>query len=233
MHLRTYQHGFTLVEVLIAISISAVITSAFYQIFLSQQRSYLVQEQVAEMQQNLRTGLYMLAREMRSAGFDPNRTGNFGFVTDFAAPNDIFSLDINYATNKNIIAFTMDSDAPGSTTGAVDKIREEQIVYRLNNNLLQRYNAEWTTEGEKWETVAANIDALDFVLVDQNGNVTTNPANVAAVEITLLVRTDEKDKHYTNTQLYRNQRGTDICPSCSNSNYHRRVLTTTIYVRNS
>ena len=107
------------------------------------------------------------------------------------------------------------------------------MVYRFGNNLLQRYNAGWTTEENKWQTVAANIDALNFVLVAPDGTVTTDPTNVAAVEITLLVRTGEKDKSYTNTRVYRNQRGTDICPSCSNDHYHRRVLTTTVFIRNS
>ena len=102
-------------------------------------------------------------------------------------------------------------------------------MYRLSSNQLQRYNTETTA----WEIVADNIDALDFVLVDQSGAVTTNPANVVAVEITLLVRTDEKDIKYTNTQIYRNKRGQNICPSCSNDHYRRRVLSTTVGVRNS
>jgi type IV pilus assembly protein PilW len=230
MKLKSNQHGFTIIELMIAVTISMIITSAIYQIFHSQQRSYLLQNQVAEMQQNLRAGLYMMAREIRSAGYDPEQTGRFGFVTDFAAPDAVLSPDINYATDKNIIAFTMDSD---TGPGVINKIWDEQVVYRFSNNLLQRYNAGWTTEEEKWQTVAADIDALDFVLVDQNGNITANPANVAAVEITLLVRTGERDKDYTNTQIYRNQRGTDICPACNNDHYHRRVLTTTVFIRNS
>ena len=230
MKRKSNQQGFTLIETMIAVTISVIITSAIYQIFHSQQRSYLLQNQVAEMQQNLRAGVYMMAREIRSAGYDPEQTGRFGFVTDFAAPDAVLSPDINYATDSNIIAFTMDSN---TGPGVINKIWGEEVVYRFNNNLLQRYNAGWSSEENKWQTVAADIDALNFVLVDQNGDVTTNPANVAAVEITLLVRTGEKDKSYTNTRIYRNQRGTNICPSCSNDHYHRRVLTTTVFIRNS
>jgi prepilin-type N-terminal cleavage/methylation domain-containing protein len=230
MHIRKNHAGFTLIEIMIAVTISVIITSAIYQIFHSQQRSYLIQDRAAEMQQNLRAGLYMMAREIRSAGYDPELTGNFGVVTDFAPPDDIFATDINYVTDKNIIAFTMDSD---TGPGVVNKIREEQVVYRLASNQLQRYNVETAA----WEIVADNIDALDFVLVDQNGTVTTNPADVAAVEITLLVRTDEQDKKYSNAQIYRNKRGQDVCPSCSTDpnlkRYRRRVLSTTVGVRNS
>ena len=114
MKRKSNHQGFTLVETMIAVTISVIITSAIYQIFHSQQRSYLLQNQVAEMQQNLRAGVYMMAREIRSARYDPQQTGSFGFVTDFAAPDAVLSPDINYATDSNIIAFTMDSDTrPG------------------------------------------------------------------------------------------------------------------------
>jgi type II secretion system protein J len=229
MYVRKYQHGFTLVEILIAISISAVITSAFYQIFLSQQRSYLVQEQVAEMQQNLRTGLYMMVREIRSAGKDSELAGLTRFVTDFASPNDIFATDIDYAVDRNILAFTTDVNE----NGTIDAIRAEMIVYRLNGNMLQRFNIQQPDPTLQWETVAANIDALDFVLLDQTGTVTTDPANATAVEITLLARTGQKDTHYTSTPPYRNKRDEDICPDCSaEANYRRRLLSTTVAVRN-
>jgi type IV pilus assembly protein PilW len=240
MYLRKYQHGFTLVEIMIAISISAVITSAFYQIFISQQRSYQVQEQAAEMQQNLRTGLYMMVRDIRSAGKDAELAGLTRFVTDFAPPNDIFpdaiftKDEIDYAVDRNIIAFTTDFNE----NGTIDATRAEMIAYRLNGNELQRFNIQTL----QWETVAANIDALDFVLVDQNGTVTTNPNNATAVEITLLVRSGQKDTqkemHYTNTLTYRNKRGQDICPTCDdadtveNHRYRRRLLSTTVAVRN-
>ena len=229
MYVRKYQHGFTLVEILIAISISVVITSAFYQIFLSQQRSYLVQEQVAAMQQNLRTGLHMMVRDIRSAGKDSEIAGLTRFVADFAPPNDIFATDIDYAVNRNILAFTTDFNE----NGTIDATRFEMNAYRLNGNILQRYNVQLDPNPTlRWETVAANIDALDFVLLAQDGTVTTNPANATAVEITLLVRTDQKDTHYTSTPPYLNKRGQNICPACSADNYRRRLLSTTVAVRN-
>jgi type IV pilus assembly protein PilW len=234
MKINSNQQGFTIIEMVIAMTLSVIVTAAIYQIFHSQQRSYLVQNQIAEMQQNLRAALYMMAREIRSARYDPNLSGNFGFVTDFAPPNEIFSPDINYATNRSTIAFTMDSTTTVPLlpfNGTVDPTRNEMIAYRLNNNLLQRYNVEVAL----WETVAADIDALDFVLVDADGDAITDPASVAAVEITLLVRTGEMDKSYKSTQPYLNRRNQNICPSCSvgeNRYYRRRVLTTTINVRN-
>jgi type IV pilus assembly protein PilW len=176
------------------------------------------------MQQNLRAGLYLMTKEIRSAGFDPNRTANAGFVTDFT-PDDVFNPDINYAIDKNIIAFTIDNDGNGSIQSTLDT---ERIAYRLNNNELQRYSA----ARNQWETVVNNIDALDFVYLDRNGAITANPANIRAIEISLLVKTGKKDKTYSNTHVYQNKQGQNICPTCSTDNYRRRLLSTTVYIRN-
>ncbi|MCD6187012.1 MAG: prepilin-type N-terminal cleavage/methylation domain-containing protein, partial [Desulfuromusa sp.] len=57
--------GFTLVELLIALAISGVLMTAVYATFQAQQNSYLVQEQVAEMQQNIRAGMDIMVSELR------------------------------------------------------------------------------------------------------------------------------------------------------------------------
>ena len=224
--LRDTDRGFSLIEVLISVAISSIIITAIYQLFHSQQSSYLVQDQVAEMQQNLRAGLFLMTKEIRSAGYDPTSSGNFGFVTDFAAPNDILTTNINYATDNNIIAFTMDDDEQGD----FDANDNELVAYRLNTSLntLERYI--WTDNA--WKTVATNVDALNFVYLDANGNVTTTPANFQAVQITLLVRTGNEDTQYNNTEVYLNKQGDNICTSCANDHHRRRLLSTTIRIRN-
>jgi prepilin-type N-terminal cleavage/methylation domain-containing protein len=229
---KKYNKGFSLVELMIAIAVGSIVVGAIYQLFNTQQRVYLAQENVVEMQQNLRAGLYLLTTELRMAGFDPGETGNFGFVTDFSPPNDILDTDIDYAANNNIIAFTVDDNEDG----LVQANDNEMIAYRFNDaeKSLERYR--WVkddgTAFRNWEAVATNVDALDFVYVDRSGNITINPVSIHAVELTILVRTKEKDNHYKNTQIYQNKRGVNICPACINDSYRRRLLSTTIRIRN-
>ena len=70
--MKAGQKGFSLVELLVAMLISGLVMSAIYTVFNMQRKSYYVQDQVAEMQQNLRSALEMVSREVRMAGYDPS-----------------------------------------------------------------------------------------------------------------------------------------------------------------
>ena len=61
--------GLTLIELLIALTISAILIAAIYRTFIGQQKTYTVQEQVADMQQNVRVAINRMMREIRMAGF--------------------------------------------------------------------------------------------------------------------------------------------------------------------
>jgi prepilin-type N-terminal cleavage/methylation domain-containing protein len=61
--------GVTLIELLIALVISAIIIAGIYRTFIHQQKTYATQEQVADMQQNVRVAINRMMREIRMAGF--------------------------------------------------------------------------------------------------------------------------------------------------------------------
>jgi type IV pilus assembly protein PilW len=222
--------GFTIIEVLIAVALSSLVLAAVYQTFHSQQRSYTMQSEAAAMEQNLRGGLYLLTKELRSAGYNPTQatTDDFRFVTSFAAPNNLFNVD--YEDDHAIVAFTLDTDG----NGAIEPNNNEQIAYRFNDaqKTLERFNGAQADVTKKWEIVASNIDAVYFRYFDQSKTITTDPANIEYVEISLLARMGRQDSKYTNTKVYTNKAGVNLCPACVGDHYHRRLLTTTIQIRN-
>jgi prepilin-type N-terminal cleavage/methylation domain-containing protein len=61
--------GVTLIELLVALVISGILVGAIYRTFIGQQKTYTVQEQVVDMQQNVRAGINRMMREIRMAGF--------------------------------------------------------------------------------------------------------------------------------------------------------------------
>ena len=203
--------GFTLVELLVATAIFLVLMGAIFSTFRSQQQSYLVQEQVVAMQQNLRAGMLMMEKEIRMAGYDPQSTANAGITTAAA----------------NQITFTKDDDENGALGGT-----GESITYSL-------YTTGWGTQAigraapSTNQAIADNIDALDFVYLDADGNETATTSDIVRVQVSMVARTGQGDRYYVNNNVYRNQQNSIILDmSGASDNFRRRLVTMDIKCRN-
>ncbi|MDW7709811.1 MAG: Ig-like domain-containing protein [Deferrisomatales bacterium] len=71
---RKHARGFTIVELLVALGIGSILLALIYQVFISQQRGYSIQEQTVEAQQNARIAADELARLIKNIGHGVNRT---------------------------------------------------------------------------------------------------------------------------------------------------------------
>jgi len=63
------EKGVTLIELMIALMMSSVLVAAIYRTFIGQQKTYIVQDQIADMQQNVRISISRMMSEIRMAGF--------------------------------------------------------------------------------------------------------------------------------------------------------------------
>lgn len=219
---RISNQGFTIVELLVGMAVSLLAMGAVYSTFLSQHKSYLVQEETAAMQQNLRAAMFYMQREIRMAGLDPLATANAGIVTANAGSIN-FSEDVR---GDNV------GDPPDGNLNEPN----ENITYSLNGGNLVR------NVGGGNQTVAQNIDALDFVYLDGSsppvvlnpggGNVAAGSLNqIRSVEITIVARTGRALLPSIDNNTYLNQQGTQILAP-PNDNLSRRRLTTVIKCRN-
>jgi type IV pilus assembly protein PilW len=92
------KHGVTIIELLVALVISALLIAALYQTFIGQQKTYTVQEQVVDMQQNVRVAINRMMREIRMAGFGNIQDvlslsgGVNGFTQPITAAPDILTI---------------------------------------------------------------------------------------------------------------------------------------------
>jgi type IV pilus assembly protein PilW len=223
--------AFTLIELLVALAISGVVMTGIYSAYYSQQKSYIAQEQVAAMQQNMRAAMYIMQREIRMAGCDPTGSAGAGIQT----------------ANTNSIAFTSDftggeSDGKDNdNNGSVDEANEkrfsdgfcddpnENVTYSLyTTDGIQKLGRD---TGGGNQPVAENIDALDFVYLDANGATTATLANIRSVQITMVARTGRGDPGYTNNTSYQNQQGTTVYIAL-NDNFRRKLLTAEVKCRN-
>jgi len=163
------RHGYSLVELLMAMAITLVVMAGVYKVYVTQQDTYLLQEQVAEMQQNGRIAKYVLMKDIRMAGYNPTRTLNVGnFVTSFVAKlpgDDLGDGDPDRtSTGSNSIAFTLDDNG----NSVLDANFDEQIAFRVADKNLQRFDV----DNNAWLTVVENIEALGFAYAfEDDGNI--------------------------------------------------------------
>ena len=85
----TKNRGFTLLELLIAILISGVLIQAMYTVYTSSYLSFRKQEQIADAQQNARTAIQVMTRDVVMAGYSTNLSPGmlFANTTSIAVKN--------------------------------------------------------------------------------------------------------------------------------------------------
>jgi len=66
------EKGVTLIELLVVLVITGIMVGGAYKVFIAQTKAYTVQDQVAEVQQDVRGAMEIMARDIRMAGYQTN-----------------------------------------------------------------------------------------------------------------------------------------------------------------
>ncbi|MBU0994756.1 MAG: PilW family protein [Proteobacteria bacterium] len=249
--------GFTLIELMIALVLTAVSAKVIYDVYLAQKKSSEINEELVGIQQNLRAALYYMEDEIKKAGLDPSRNANAGIqiadvstiqlTSDFrGGEND--SIDNNKDGTIDEFINGVDDDGDGLIDEA-DEQREwydgdtgdpgENVTYSLYDSQSDGdLDLGRLSGGGFIQPVANNIDVLDFVYIDSAGTVlgplpldSNGRNNIRTVEITLIARAEKMDMDYTDTQAYLNRQG-NVILAAPNDHYRRMLMTTTVKVRN-
>jgi type IV pilus assembly protein PilW len=214
--------GFTLIEMLIAIAVFGILMTGVYGVFHAQVKSHYSQQQVMEMQQNLRAALDLMEYEIKMAGFNPMDADGFGIRQ----------------AESHLFQFTMDNDEDGLTDGVAGG---EEVTYKLSND----GDGDGQNDGgvcNLWRNgsiLALNIDALNFVYLDVDGGVLPPPIidlrTIRSIQVSLVARSSATPSPYTqglsDTQKYDNQNSETILPA-QNDSYRRRMLSMEVKCRN-
>lgn len=203
-------NGFTMVELLITMVVSSLIMISVFGAYKAQQNFSLEQEQITEMQQNIRAGMNALAREARYAGYDPNGKG----------------YEIQNA-ERSEFQFTMDNDDGGSYT------REFSLYDPADKDSDDTSSVRMTAGGS---ALANNIERLEFEYLDEDNNIMAPvpiPAgqrdDIRSLRIYMLARADNPDNDFSNTITYALPSGNYTPPG---DNYRRRLQIMTVKLRN-
>ena len=213
--ITTSQKGFSLLELMVAMAIASVLMAGIYTFYHNQLKTHITQQEMVDMQQDARAAMYMMTREIRMAGYDPQYNSGATIRT----------------ANDEAIAF----DSDENRNGVIDT--DERFYYALNNGSLVRggWNTPSAPVPEDLNPAALNIDALNFVYLDNAGNTTSDLPSIRSVQITLVARSGDAVpalmRKRTDSTIYANQQGTIILPA-QNDNFRRIRLTTAVKVRN-
>lgn len=221
--------GFTLIEVLIALAISGILLGGVYTQFISQQASYLAQDQVVEMQQNLRAGISYMTQELRMAGYDPYSSGTTGI--EKANPTSVVFTYV--ADDDNLDNDNADGDNDTST-GADETGELQTVTFDLydaygdgDNDIGRQAGGSASTK----RAIAENIENMEFRYLDADGAVVTDPNDIKTVQISILARVGKRDRKFFNNMTYTSASGAAWGPY--NDGFRRRFQIVTIYLRNT
>lgn len=197
--------GFTLVELLVSMAISLVVFAAVAKTFTVQTRQNSAEEQIAQMQQNVRAALDLMVREIQMAKYNPLGS---------AFPTGTYGVTYS-ATQLQIQADMNGSGALStSTCDPADSASMENIIYAwdsANLRITRRCGSSGTAE-----LLADNITAFNFGYYDTNGSAVSssaNSGNIRKVTINITARTAKPDPSYPSNGGYRTyELSADITP---------------------
>jgi type IV pilus assembly protein PilW len=188
-------NGFTLVELLVVTAIVSIVMGAIYSVFIHSNRVYISQEELAAAQQEVRSALDILGREIRMAGFIAanNKIGGLEPITAPAwagsADSAIEIAEVDDTAKTTTLAFKSDLDAGDSDLDGDDDTEALRYVYYHGDHPdPSRRNT--SEEGEK--LFLENIEDVTFTYQIADGTSTTTPTNlddIRGVVISITART--------------------------------------------
>jgi len=152
------EKGLTLIELLVAFAITGLLVAGLYRTLTGQQKTYVIQEQVVDMQQNVRAAINRMMTEIRMAGF-----GNVSMVLPVTYTAGTFNnvLNLNTPTAGSL---TFVSAVGGtSTLTAEGGVGQNQVVVSTltddkGNPLFDTGNRKYISIGGLESRVITSID---------------------------------------------------------------------------
>ena len=237
INIRT-QKGLSLIELMVAITISLILMAGVGQIYIGTKSSYNLQNGLGRLQENARYALDILANNIGQAGYTTAMTGLDKFNSAESKENESENALLGFtqangtASDTIEINYTSGTDCLGNATGGTATDR-----FYINGTTLMCLGNGSVTAG----VVADGIDNMQVLYgedTDNDGtpNLFVSADNVAdwktikGVRIALLASTNNMGKAASDNSTHILLNTPAIGPL--NDDKLRRVFTRTILIRN-
>lgn len=224
--------GFTLIEILIGLCLASILGVVVFSFFSVQLKAFLSQKHIVDLQQNLRTCMYLLEEDIKHACYDPAGTAK---PVILHADRDFFRFQTDMNENGNRFNSNPETDDLAAASGTDPN---ETIGFRLgkteNRGLKSLIREVWGGA----QKMADNIEALDFIYLDSNGSqLSPLPLDaesrklICSVEVTLVTRSLHQGQKTNNHIDYKNSND-DVLVAGNNDSYYRMSDSKIICLRN-
>jgi len=120
--------GFTLIEMMISMTLLGTIMIGVFNLYLSQQEQNLIQEDVIELQQNLRVAMDNITRDMRMSGFLNMDNDPLQGISDNGGLNNSDSVTLNKASGFGYYSKIVENDTTENVTVGTN------IIFTVDSN---------------------------------------------------------------------------------------------------
>jgi prepilin-type N-terminal cleavage/methylation domain-containing protein len=200
--MNRYRAGFTLVELLVTLTIFGIVAGSLVGLFVPMTAGYVSQTAGADLQQTVRAAADLMVRELRMTGFSSRSDTRFTIIE--AEPNRV--------------RFSVDWDDDGLITSShLDNpsifIESDLISYELDeeSQSLRRITAEHTGDQSSQTLIGGSSDHMKmidllFTYFDHQGKETDELADIRSIGISFVAGTPAgrkgllKQSHQTRVQ---------------------------------
>jgi len=200
-----YQYGFTMIELLIYIAMTTMLSASILKVYVSNTKVSATQKDIADMFQNLRSTMNMMTTEIRRAGCDPLSTNKGRTPTSDDYLGFLDNSDDDLDTDGNSIHFTHDSTEPSDGWAYSNN---ENIAYYVKTTDGEQNLYRWCGVTDTEYLLVRSIQSLDFEYYDSDNNQFTivndsDREKIRVIRITIVGQSKRLKREQTLTAYVR------------------------------
>jgi prepilin-type N-terminal cleavage/methylation domain-containing protein len=208
-HSISDERGFTLAELLVVCVILALVMGGLLTLLISGQKTYSFGTSMVDAQQNARVAMERMIKEIREAGYYPQRPDTSPATCPFPPCYNFTAIATGHTATSLTLQYDWNGDGASAASGKVNDsmqcptgtaCRGERVTYSFTGGNLTRQ--EVGVDGSP-VVIASGLTSVAFTYLDENDAVTATTADIRTVVIALTAHPTTQGSYVTVTDRVR------------------------------